>query len=278
MIQHSTLASPRWDCRFFRHPSRYQLRSAKASPPRDDQWPLDSRINTTGKVRCPQNESGTTKPCVAPWSWRSSPADAPPTSQGFATSGWYHGQDALTRHFGEVTGTPIPRLDTSLEPIYLCRIGQWARRRPPVGPPAHKRHFRAGGLVCRRNAGKGSLFIVRPLGGSGSREDQRGRSESRRLVPVASGDDEGAARGKSIRSIPSWVMTTSSMWPSMTWKSSSVSGCISHPGAGFGPSRRRPRSDAHRGGPTRRPRGTGGPRRSTGSWPSSRSKGYPPGV
>ena len=30
-----------------------------------------------------------------------------------ARSGWYHGQDALTRHFGEVTGTPIPRLDPS---------------------------------------------------------------------------------------------------------------------------------------------------------------------
>jgi aminoglycoside phosphotransferase (APT) family kinase protein len=30
---------------------------------------------------------------------------------GFARSGWYHGQDALTRHFGEVTGTSIPRLD-----------------------------------------------------------------------------------------------------------------------------------------------------------------------
>ena len=32
---------------------------------------------------------------------------------GFARSGWYHGQDALTRHFGEITGTPIPRLDPS---------------------------------------------------------------------------------------------------------------------------------------------------------------------
>ena len=32
---------------------------------------------------------------------------------GFARSGWYHGQDALTRHFGEVTGTPIPRFDQS---------------------------------------------------------------------------------------------------------------------------------------------------------------------
>ena len=31
----------------------------------------------------------------------------------FATSGWYDGQDALARHFGEVTGTPIPRLDLS---------------------------------------------------------------------------------------------------------------------------------------------------------------------
>ena len=32
---------------------------------------------------------------------------------GFARSGWYYGQDALTRHFGEVTGTPIPRLAPS---------------------------------------------------------------------------------------------------------------------------------------------------------------------
>jgi len=32
---------------------------------------------------------------------------------GFARSGWYHGQGPLTRHFGEVTGTPIPRLDRS---------------------------------------------------------------------------------------------------------------------------------------------------------------------
>jgi aminoglycoside phosphotransferase (APT) family kinase protein len=33
--------------------------------------------------------------------------------QGFARSGWYHGQDALTRHFGETTGIPMPRLDPS---------------------------------------------------------------------------------------------------------------------------------------------------------------------
>ena len=46
------------------------------------------------------------------------------------------------------------------------------------------------------DGGRESLFIVRPLGDSGSHKDQRGRLESRRLVPVPSGDDEEAATRK----------------------------------------------------------------------------------
>ncbi len=32
---------------------------------------------------------------------------------GIASSGWHHGADALTRHFGDVTGTQMALLDPS---------------------------------------------------------------------------------------------------------------------------------------------------------------------
>ena len=76
---------------------------------------------------------------------------------GFATSGWYHGPDALTRHFGEVTGTPIPRfrsidlMRSSTSNRTMGSIADWLVR-------ARRRCFEPTFPACPRYAGS-----VRPV-------------------------------------------------------------------------------------------------------------------